>query len=509
MLANDGGIIRVPLMVKGDLVVPPEICYDDAENAFKGFEASETYVQLENAQVLREPVIGRNTMRYTGRYLYQVMPLFNPEELVEHDVDILASGLYRLSVDDILNYLDLVTGILMENYQLLYRVFGLTQITSEYPDVSLDNWVNLLASSMSRHPARLIIDRELSFGGKAGSNYLNGWVEVPGDSGDKYEIRPKQYVRAMPTRQLHITAGNVLEVPVISILRALLTKSAAVIKLPYGAVLPGVLFALAAVAGAPSHPITKNMSIVYWQGGDRKIEDRLFATGNFDRIVVWGGPETVSSVGLRALFTKVICFNPRYGISLVGREAFSGNLEEVASKATKDVMIYNQQACNSSLVHYVEGSQEQVRRYAETLCRVLEKTDQETPNFVPDNKIGYIKRMKRGKYNSAEWYVNETGGRFSSGVVVMPGDFNILDHPMCRLVFIKPVSSLQAVMRDINQFVSAAGIYPEQQRLELRDNILARGVSGVWPLGQCERLYPGMPHDGIKVLSQLVDWKNS
>ena len=51
------------------------------------------------------------------------------------------------------------------------------------------------------------------------------------------------------------------------------------------------------------------------------------------------------------------------------------------------------------------------------------------------------------------------------------------------------------------------GVYPESRRLELRDAILARGVSTVLPLGQCERLFSGAPQDGMLVLSQLVDWK--
>jgi hypothetical protein len=61
----------------------------------------------------------------------------------------------------------------------------------------------------------------------------------------------------------------------------------------------------------------------------------------------------------------------------------------------------------------------------------------------------------------------------------------------------------------MSQYVSTAGVYPEERRLELRDQILARGVSNVFPLGQCECVYAGMPHDGMRVLSELVDWKNS
>ena len=160
----------------------------------------------------------------------------------------------------------------------------------------------------------------------------------------------------MPTRQLHITAGNAPEVPMVSALRLILSKSAGAIKLPFGSTLPGAMLALSAIATAPEHPLVQHLSIVYWQGGDENIENILFAPGAFDRIVVWGAPDAVTSVQSRALFTKIVSFNPRYGVSLIGREAFRNDLKQVAFLAAMDTMIYSQKACTASLVHYVEGT---------------------------------------------------------------------------------------------------------------------------------------------------------
>jgi hypothetical protein len=117
--------------------------------------------------------------------------------------------------------------------------------------------------------------------------------------------------------------------------------------------------------------------------------------------------------------------------------------------------------------------------------------------------------MRRGRYANARWYINKRGYDFSSGVVVMPGEFDIVDHPMCRLVVVHPVTDLKDTLKYLNQYVSTTGVYPEKRRLELKDRIMARGVSNLFPLGQCERVYAGMPHDGMRVLSELVDWKNA
>lgn len=523
LLRNEGGVIRVPFLIKGKLIAPPEIGRDQIEAAFNHANKSTTCVKLPGVQLIREPVIDRKTMKYTGEYVYQVMPPVNGQELIEADIDKLAGELYSLSVEDILEYLETILSTLLTNSRLVVRVCDICRLTSEFPDAFLDGWFTSFHSIFNQEAIRQMIDAELSFQEKPGSDFLNEWIEVPARISTGWlhmhayslfgqnmaDESAKSYVRAMPTRQLHITAGNAPEVPLISALRAVLTKSAAVIKLPYGATLTGALFSVAATAAAPENPITKNLSMVYWPGGEESIEKILFMPNVFDRVVVWGSPETVASVQSRALFTRVICLNPRYGVSLIGNEAFSGNLEEAGAKASMDVMIYNQKACTSSLVHYIEGTEEQANEYAESLCKVLGKWDREIPNFVSPSAIGQIKRMRRGRYANARWYINNRGDDFSSGAVVMPGEFDILDHPMCRLVVVRSVTSLEDALKYLHQYVSTAGVYPEERRLELRDRILARGVSSLLPLGQCERVYTGMPHDGMRVLSELVDWKNA
>ena len=93
-------------------------------------------------------------------------------------------------------------------------------------------------------------------------------------------------------------------------------------------------------------------------------------------------------------------------------------------------------------------------------------------------------------------------------MVVIPEEFDILDHPMCRLVVVRPVPHLEDALQYLHAGVSMAGVYPEERRAALRDAIAARGVSSIYPLGQCERVFPGFPQDGMFVLSELVDWKN-
>jgi len=524
LLYSDDGVIRVPFLVKGRLVVPPELSRAEVEVPFAGAEAEAGYVKLPQAQLLREPVIDPSTLRYTGDFQYQVLPALDPLELIEMDFERLQRGPYALRVAEIMAYLELVSAQLQANWVTLERVREQCSRTSLHPQPYLDGAFAALLVGLDTRAASEMIDHELAAWGIAGSRFLDGWVEVPGQvlpglvpllaqglpGGAIAPAQPqaKTLVRAMPTRQLHITAGNAPQVPLISALRLILTKSAGVIKFPFEVTLPGALLSLAAYAAAPDHPLTQNLSAVYWQGGDESVENVLLMPGAFDRVVVWGAPQAVASVQSRSLYTRVISFNPRYGISLIGQEAFAGDLGEVAFFGAMDTMIYNQKACNASQVHYVEGDLEQARNYARHLRETLAHWDAAAPQFVPPPVRGQLKRLRRGKYSRAEWLLNQTDGEFASGVVIIPDEFDILDHPTCRLVVVRPVERLEAALQYLHAGVAMVGIYPESRREALRDAIATRGVSSIYPLGQCERVFPGFPQDGMFVLSELVDWKN-
>ncbi len=522
LLNDDAGIVRVPFLVKGRIIAPPPLDRSRIVRAFAGMDATGDYVKLPEAQLLRQRVIERSTMRETGDYLYQVLPLVDGPALLEHDTDRLAHGLYALPVEDILAYLERIAGKLAENEALTGRVRELCRRIADFPDLYLDGAFATFQAGLDPQAAQSTIDSELGAWGLPGSCFLDGWVDVPGTAmpgltqlavagllgGQAALGEPdKTRLRAMPTRQLHITAGNAPEIPIISALRAILTKSAAVIKCPHEATLPGALFALALASAAPEHPLTQNLSVVYWQGGDPSVENVLFGPGAFDRIVVWGAPATVAAVQSRAPFTRTICFNPRYGASLIGREAFA-DLARVTTAALADAVITNQKACTASLVQYVEGGEEEAQRYANALRQAFAEWDRCTPQYIAPAIRGQIKRMRRGRYARATWHVNETDGEFTSGVVVMSDEFDILDHPMCRLVIVRPVADLTNALVYLHHAVSTVGVYPEPRRLALCDSILARGVSKVLPLGQCEQVIAGAPHDGMLVLNQLVDWKS-
>ena len=535
---GEDGVIRVPFLVKGTLRIPPVVGMEKIREAFSEKEKATgkppkavTMVRLEDSQVVREPVMNRETMRTTDEFVYQVLPAFDPEELIERDFDRVVEELYNLPLEEVLDFMGKLSSALSGCTDLLESLQEVWRRTATVADLYINFSFTSLGYLLNPDSAREMVDSELSSFGIQGSRFMDDWVQVSDNSMDGLseqlcptekketsgdcESPEKMYLRAMPTRQLHLTAGNAPAIPIISTGRAISLKSPAVIKSPYGATLGGALVSLAASAVAPDHPSVRNLSIVYWPGGDESVEDVFFGPEAFDRIVIWGAPDAVASVKRRALFTKLVTLNPRYGMSWIGREAFvNDDYNEAARRGAVDTMIWNQKACIASSVHYVEGDDEQVMAYARAVQEALAEWDRGAPNFLDPAAQGQIRRLRRGKLMNARWLANKQneGDKKNEGVssvvIVVKGEFDMMDHTLSRMVIVRQVSRLEDALPFLNESVSTVGVFPESRRLELCDRILARGVSTSYPLGMADRMSTGLAHDGMKVYSELMDWKN-
>jgi Acyl-CoA reductase (LuxC) len=73
---------------------------------------------------------------------------------------------------------------------------------------------------------------------------------------------------------------------------------------------------------------------------------------------------------------------------------------------------------------------------------------------------------------------------------------------------VRPVADLDECLRFLHPAVATVGIFPDSRRVAFRDRVAARGVSNVVPLGHAGAAAAGSSHDGMLVLSELVDWKN-
>ena len=507
LLCADGGVIRVPVLIRGRLVMPE----------------SDAVIEIV------ETTIDRATMRADGGLRRLLLPRVAAADLTYSDPATVRARLAAVPFAELCRWLDATASLLEPDAPLGARLRTLVAATSDLADPLLDAALWLNAASLRAAAVRAVVDRELSIGAVPGSSFLDEWVEVdaPGWEGATGPLRaalavgpeapaPAPRIRALPTLQIHVTAGNAPVVAPASTLRLLATRSGVVVNLPAGSILPGAALAVALHAAADAHPAARPvldaLSLVYWRGGDAAIEQPLFDPAVFDRVVVWGAPDAVERVGGLARGIRTLTFDPRYGVSLIGREALADAAARHAAArlAAADVLVWNQRACIASLVHYVEAEDEDAAdRWAVALRDALADADRLAPAAPSAEALGQIARMRRGSLIGARWYwVGGPGRDARAAVVVAPGAFDLASHPLSRVVIVRRVARLDEAVALLHRGVSTVGVHPEPRRLGLRDTIAAHGVSNVVPLGRAERGFVGMPHDGMRVLADLVEWTN-
>jgi Acyl-CoA reductase (LuxC) len=236
----------------------------------------------------------------------------------------------------------------------------------------------------------------------------------------------------------------------------------------------------------------------------------LLRRGSFERIVVWGSRASIEAVASHSAGTKTLAFNPRYGVTLIGRDTFRTQMvEEAARRGAQDTLVWNQQACIASLVHYVEGSDEQVDGYCRALIQELALWDKTHDHHPDRGMVGRIRVARRGELSDGKWAVNGPPTAPTSAVVRMDRGFDLSAHPQARVVVVRRVANLAEVLPLMHSGVSSVGIYPLDLLDELRDPICGRGVTSAIPLGEVDTLFTGAPHDGMRPLSELVSWSVS
>lgn len=501
-------VLPQTVLVKGRPVDPPDLPISAVASSPDGLVGDPG----DGAVVVRRPVLDRATLRHTGAWDALVFPAITPDDLLEEDPADALLELARLPFDEVLDFVERLRT------RLAPGGAGYAAEPGDGAGVA-GSFRQIVARLMDPAGFSAAVDRDLGSPDAPGRKYLEGWVRAGFEStaGVTAEMAGRVFdgitsdgpspgwTRAMPTRQLHITAGNTPIVPVVSILWALMTKGAAVVKAAADAWMGPALLTNAMAAIGPEHPLARHLSVVYWPGGNRQMEDRMFAGQAFDRRIVWGSEETVSSISARGT-VRTLVMGPRLSLSLIGRDALKAGIRSVAEHASVDSMIGNQAACNASLVHYVEGSHSDALDYCEELRSALACWDRTVPRALSPAVVGQLRKLRRGAFAQGTWFPNGVWPYLTSTVVYMPTEFDLAVHPGGRCVVVRRVDSLREALPRLSPLVAAVGVAPKEALEQMRDEVAARGVDAILPIGEAGRSHPGMPHDGMRVLSELVRW---
>ena len=315
-----------------------------------------------------------------------------------------------------------------------------------------------------------------------------------------------------PLLTFHVGAGTVPGVSVTSMIRALLVKSAVLLKPALGDVVLPVLFAEALAEEAPE--FSDSLAVTYWPGGSSPLED--LALQRAEAVVAYGGNEAIKSLRDRTPVTaRFIAYHHRLSVGLVGREALTAErAPRVARVAARAVSMFDQRGCVSAHAIYVEeGGAVDPGGWAALLASAMADLEAELPggNLTADDASAV--HQTRG---SAE--LREASG---SGVRVFRSDDSfwtvILEEelgftPSClnRVVSLFPTPDLCGVagsLGEVGGYLQTVAVEGSEDRLPMLAEALYRaGATRVTSFEKAPWPPPWWHHDGASVFAGLIRW---
>jgi hypothetical protein len=295
-------------------------------------------------------------------------------------------------------------------------------------------------------------------------------------------------------------------------IRALLVKSAVLLKPGLGDVVLPVLFAEALAEEAAE--ISDAMAVTYWPGGSSPLEG--LALQRAEAVVAYGGNEAIRSLKTRTPVTaRFIAYHHRLSVGLVGREALSAErAPRVARMAARAVSMFDQRGCVSPHAIYVEeGGAVDPGEWAALLASAMADLEVELPggDLTADDasavhQIRGSAELREASGNGVRVFrTNE-----SFWTVILEDEMGFTPSCLNRVVSLFPTPDLCGVagsLGEVGGYLQTVAIEGAEDRLPMLAEALCRaGATRVTSFEKAPWPPPWWHHDGASVFAGLVRW---
>ena len=315
-----------------------------------------------------------------------------------------------------------------------------------------------------------------------------------------------------PLLTFHVGAGTVPGVGVTSMIRALLVKSAVLLKPGLGDVVLPVLFAEALAEEAPE--LSDAMAVTYWPGGSSRLEG--LALQRAEAVVAYGGTEAIRSLRTRTPVTaRFIAYHHRLSIGLVGREALTAEQAPgVARMAARAVSMFDQRGCVSAHAIYVEeGGAVDPGEWAALLASAMAEFEAELPGGKLTAAEASAVHQTRGSAELREGsgsVVRVFWADESFWTVILEDEIGFTPSCLNRVVSVFPTPDLRGVaasLGEVGGYLQTVAVEGAGDRLPMLAEALCRaGATRVTSFEKAPWPPPWWHHDGASVFAGLIRW---
>jgi hypothetical protein len=318
-----------------------------------------------------------------------------------------------------------------------------------------------------------------------------------------------------PEFLVHITAGNLPNPTLMSMVLGVLTRSAQFVKCASGSAFLPRLFAHSLYESDPK--LGACLEIAHWRGGSLALEHELYSAA--DCVTATGSNETLAAI--RAQLPQRVRFlgyGHRVSFGYITGESLPSSFraKQVAARAADDVVAWNQLGCLSPHVIYVQnGGVITAEGFAELLAAELAQREASEPRGELPVEAAAAIAARRGIYevraahapgDTRHWCSPDS----TAWTVIYESDPRFQLSCLNRFVYVKSVPDMKTLLENVDSVhgqVSTVGVAMGGETAPEIARQLARwGVLRICPLGQMQNPPLAWRHDGRPALGDLVTW---
>jgi hypothetical protein len=309
-------------------------------------------------------------------------------------------------------------------------------------------------------------------------------------------------------------AANMPTLGFFSMVQVILSKNGSIVKMPeeYAPLLLSVLRDLPGISleyegnTYTGESILRSTAVVTFPGKD------TVASTDFSRAadcrIIYGGSDAVRAISRLPTrdHCETIIFGPKYSFGVFDREFIeSSGCKKSLDRFAKDVVLFNQQACSSPHVLFLEKSRYPAVEIAAWLGESFGKLPQGFLSQEISTGTSAAIINARARYLLSD-DKNCISSQNLGWTILVDQEIRLEDPVQGRCIFIKEVNTLDEIIPMVNHKIQAIsiGILDESKRERFARDATYRGADRIVPPGTIHDF--DLPWDGIMTLNRLVRW---
>ncbi|MFE5867613.1 aldehyde dehydrogenase family protein [Streptomyces roseifaciens] len=302
----------------------------------------------------------------------------------------------------------------------------------------------------------------------------------------------------------HIAPGNAATVAPLSLIEGLLAGNVNVLKTSSADTLLAQHLLAELAALDPTGAVAERVIVLRFSSGRQEWLKLMCAPA--DAVAVWGGEAAVEGVAAHVpAGCRLVEWGHKISFAYLTRDAWAD--EETLAALAADVCLFEQQACSSPQVVYLDTEDaDEVFAFAERFAAVLAG--------MPAAAAEDLDPAEEAELTTTELIARLEEHLGLTRVIAAPdGSWRVMADtrpaltasPLHRSVWVKPLprKGLIGALRPMRRYLQTAGIAGSRTDVaELAATVLAAGATRVTPVGAMTAGYSGEPHDGVYALQR-------